>query len=206
MPVNPAWEELFKTREWGRAPNPGAVSMLVNNFYWADRKKIKVLDLGCGFGANTWYAAAEGYDTYAIDGSLTARDKTIELLISLGLCAAVGKGDIAAMPYETGIFDAVIDSATISCSNAVDSAEIYKEVARVMKPGGLLYTQCFAMGTDPKCFPPGTYNRICSLETMNAIMGPQFEGKELELCERRTNVAENKGIAVAEWKIVAKKK
>ena len=46
---------------------------MARNYYSAaDRKNIKVCDMGCGSGANTWYLCNEGFDVYGFDGSESA--------------------------------------------------------------------------------------------------------------------------------------
>lgn len=40
-----------------------------------DRATIKVLEVGCGPGANIWYLAREGFSVYAVEGSASAIEK-----------------------------------------------------------------------------------------------------------------------------------
>ena len=47
------WNEVHETRNWGRYPAEELVRFMARNFPAAQRPKTRVLDLGCGTGANT---------------------------------------------------------------------------------------------------------------------------------------------------------
>ena len=48
------------------------MSFIFKNFKNKIRKNVKVLDLGCGGGNNSYFIAKEGFDLYAVDGSNTS--------------------------------------------------------------------------------------------------------------------------------------
>jgi SAM-dependent methyltransferase len=204
MPIDAAWEKLFQSREWGTQPHKSVIVMLMRHFYWSARKTIKILDMGCGFGANTWYCAAEGYDTYAIDGSKTALDRARANVKKAKANAHFDHGDLSAMSYADNTFDMVIDVAAISCNNFADSMLIYKEAHRVMKPGGLMYTQCFAPGTDPAVFAPETYNRISDWEEMCKLIA-EFDLVSYDQALRCVP-SDDKIMDIVEWMLGVKKK
>src|SRR3989338_11176865 len=73
MSWDKTWEKVFSSKEWGKYPPEVLVRFVARNYYAApDRSKIKILDLGCGTGAATWYMAREGFSVVGIDGSKTA--------------------------------------------------------------------------------------------------------------------------------------
>ena len=74
------WEEIHRNQEWGKYPSEQLVRFIARNFYNKDRKNIKILDFGCGAGANTWFLAREGFDVYAFDGSESAVNRAKEYL------------------------------------------------------------------------------------------------------------------------------
>lgn len=50
---------------------------MAQNYYKCEnREAIKVLDFGCGAGANTWYLANKGFSVAALDGSEDAISNT----------------------------------------------------------------------------------------------------------------------------------
>ena len=76
-----SWENLFKKRDWGKYPNEELIKFIARYFYRvSDRAKVKILELGCGPGANIWYLAREKFNVHGIDGSKTAIKKCIKRL------------------------------------------------------------------------------------------------------------------------------
>ena len=70
-----AWENIYKRRDWGRYPNETLVRYLKSN---QKLKGKKILEIGCGVGANIWFCSEQGLKTYGIDGSSTAIKKSKE--------------------------------------------------------------------------------------------------------------------------------
>ena len=71
-----SWESLFKKRDWGVYPNEELIKFIAKHYYKvSNRYKIKILELGCGPGANIWYLAREKFNVHGIDGSKTAINK-----------------------------------------------------------------------------------------------------------------------------------
>src|SRR5258705_850256 len=69
---DPVWEEIFRAQEWGRYPDAYVVRFVARNFYARERRTVRLLDVGSGPGASTWYMAREGFAVAAIDGSAAA--------------------------------------------------------------------------------------------------------------------------------------
>ena len=102
--------------------------------------RVRVLDIGCGSGANIKYAASLGYNVYGIDISQTAVDYCIKSFDSTGLYGNIQVASVDNMPFKDTFFHIVIDHGVLVCVNE----EIYKkaidEVHRVLVGGGgLLY-------------------------------------------------------------------
>lgn len=145
---NPVWEEIFSSREWGKYPELFVVRCIARNFYKVqNRHAIKILDLGCGPGANLWYIAREGFNTFGIDGSPSAIKILQKRLDAEKLTASLHIGDISNLPFEDNFFDAVIDSECLYCNQKAASQKIISEVHRVIKPAGLFFSLTFAPDT-----------------------------------------------------------
>jgi len=66
------WESVFKQQEWGKYPGESLIKFVARNFYKNDRKRVSLLEIGCGPGANIWFMAREGFNVTGIDGSQIA--------------------------------------------------------------------------------------------------------------------------------------
>jgi len=141
------WEKIHSTRGWGQYPSEPIIRFVARNFYNKNRSEIKILDFGCGQGAHTWYLAREGFDTFAFDGSHSAVEKAKKYLEAENLKADFRVMDGVNLEYPNSFFDAVIDNVTI-CHNQIDNIQLmYKNVFRVLKKGGKLFTSSFSTDT-----------------------------------------------------------
>ena len=104
------------------------------------RKKLKILDLGCGGGAHSWFLAREGFDTFGIDGSASAIELTKGLLKKDGLKGHFNVGEMAHLNFPDSSFDAVIDAVSAQHNSWDNIVKIHKEVFRVLKTGGWLFS------------------------------------------------------------------
>lgn len=134
------WEEVHKNREWGRYPSEDIIRFVARNYYKMDRKKIKILDVGCGQGANTWYIAREGFDTYAFDGAKSAVDKARKNLSEEKLKAEISVADASDTGYNNNFFDCIIDGAVIYANTLDGIKSILKEMYRILKIDGKLFS------------------------------------------------------------------
>ena len=144
------WEEIHKGREWGKYPSEPLIRFISGNFLKCNSNKlVKVLELGCGTGANLWFVAREGLEVHGLDGSQAAIEKTRNRLDKEvpGWCGKVFVGDMIDLPYENDVFDAVIDIEAVTHNKFENSKSIYKEALRVLKPKGKMFSQTFSTGS-----------------------------------------------------------
>ncbi|MEK7376530.1 MAG: class I SAM-dependent methyltransferase, partial [Candidatus Margulisiibacteriota bacterium] len=141
------WDDIFSVQEWGKYPAEALIRFVARNFYKKDRNSIKILEVGCGPGPNIWYIAREGFNAYGIDISGSAIEKAKSRLKAEGLSADLRVGDIKQLPYEDKSFDAVIDNECLYCNNRKDTETVLKEIKRVLKDSGSLFSRTFSDGT-----------------------------------------------------------
>jgi SAM-dependent methyltransferase len=142
---DPVWEQIFATRPWGKYPPEVIVREVTREFgRMAVRDKVRILEIGCGPGANVWFLSREGYDAAGIDGSSTAIDIARLRLTSEQLDAELVVGDFTApLPWADETFDAVIDCAALYSNPLRGIRAAVANVQRVLKPGGLFLSLSF---------------------------------------------------------------
>lgn len=134
---DPVWERLFREQEWGKYPPEHVIRFVARNFYKApDRKQVRLLDLGGGTGACTWFMAREGFDVSSIDGSETAVRRAAERFAREGLSGDFRVGDFVELPWPDGYFDGIVDNAAIYSNPFSQCQRAVAEAWRVLKPGG----------------------------------------------------------------------
>lgn len=220
MTFDPVWEEIFRTQAWGKYPGEDLIRFVARNFYQVpDRSAVKILEVGCGPGANLWYIAREGFSVYGMDGSLSAIEQARKRLDDecAGWRGELKVGDIISLDFADDMFDAVIDNEAVYANSLENSSKIYSELARVCKPGGKLFCRTFATGSwgdgtgvaaGHHAWIPGEgplegkgYSRFTEYsEIWDLLSG--FEIREVELL---TRTAENCSREVREWLIVGEK-
>jgi ubiquinone/menaquinone biosynthesis C-methylase UbiE len=222
MAWDSTWEKIFEQRvdNWGKYPSEDLIRFIADNFYKAsNRQDIKVLEVGCGPGANLWYLAREGFTVYGVDGSSTAIDYAKKRLNDE--CPDwFGKlviGDAISLEFEDNFFDAVIDNEAITHNSFENSKSIYDEIARVTKKGGRLFSRTFATGCwgDQSGEKVGHNAWIVSEGPMNLGEYIRFtdfdeiqdliEGFEIRGVELLTRTMSNRKNGIKEWIIQGEK-
>lgn len=102
------------------------------------RSDDDVLDLGCGTGRFTIPLAELARSVSGLDMSpmmlATARKK----LADRGLEADLREGDMADLPFPDASFDVVVSMLALMHIPRQDRQQVFREVARVLRPGGRL--------------------------------------------------------------------
>ena len=116
------------------------------------RSPIPVLDLGCGVGRHVVFAHQAGMLPSGIELSEVAVEIARRWAQEVGgkaLAERIVQGDVRALPWPDGTFDAVISHGVLDSMPAAVAEAAVPEVARVLSPGGLFYVDLIS-GDDSK--------------------------------------------------------
>lgn len=121
-------------------PQPALVELLD-----AGRVTGRVLDVGCGTGELTLFAAARGLDATGVDASeraiAIARRKAAERGIA---GARFEVGDALDLAFPDGSFDTVLDSGVFHVFDDDGRARYVESIHRVLAPGGRYHLLVFS--------------------------------------------------------------
>ena len=134
------WEQIHQEMDWGKYPPEEVIRFVARNYYNKDRKNIKMLEIGCGGGAVTWFLSREGFNVFALDGSETAVAKTKQRLSEENVKAEVFVSDASLISVASESYDCVIDSAVIYANKIEGIEKILEECYRVLGTGGKLFS------------------------------------------------------------------
>jgi SAM-dependent methyltransferase len=120
------------------------------------RANETVLDVGCGSGRHTFEGLNRGARVVSVDldGAVLKDVAAMAAALQLegvpdGSSSWCANGDVTELPFRRSVFDKVIASEVLE--HVVDDRAALSELARVMKPGGMLVC------TVPRSWP----ERIC---------------------------------------------
>ena len=125
-------EMAFKRRMMERAPV---------------RDGYRVLDLGCGTGTHLAMIkqAHPKAEVTGLDYDPTILSRAWRKIRRAGLQVAIVRGTGFALPFEDGAFDRVFSSLVVHHLSAANKRLAFREVRRVLKPGGEAYIADFGV-------------------------------------------------------------
>lgn len=110
----------------------------------------RVIDLGCGTGANVVHLAGVGYDAWGVDFSEVAIRKAQERAGVAGVAAEFVVGDLTDTSIDgvEGPFDLIIDFGTLDDLRGENREAMARTVTRLSRRGSLFLEYCFYGVTD----------------------------------------------------------
>ena len=149
MEKNNAWEKFYEEGgEYTMMQYPFGVVIefirtYLNKIDIKDKKpeSIKVLELGCGSGANIRYAAKLGLDVYGTDISTTAIEYARSKFKEEGL--KINENNLQAcsfdeISFEDNYFDMVIDRGALIYADKDMYVHTINNIHKMLKKGGML--------------------------------------------------------------------
>ena len=137
------------THEWGSAPEfvgprHELRETLLLDLFRSGSPGPRVLNAGAGAGSFSLRLAENGFDVTSVDASSAA----VEVLRGR-VPGEVAQADVTALPFADATFDAAVLGEVLE--HVEDDRGALEEVARVLRPGGVL---AVSVPADPKRFGP----------------------------------------------------
>lgn len=98
----------------------------------------RTLEVGCGSGRLSCFLARQGLRTVCLDFSLPALEAARRNYAALRAAGRFVAGDGFGLPFRDGAFAVVLSTGLLE--HFEDPSPIVREMARVLRPGGLFYS------------------------------------------------------------------
>ena len=143
------WEESFAEQIARQAYNTAPAEAVIRtvSYYLRDRAEQGVtapgmhfLEMGCGAGPNLLWLAQKGITVSGVDVAPTALRLARETLEHHGHAAHIGQlleASVSTVPLADASFDGIVESCVFQHLGRADRDAAFREVARLLKPGGV---------------------------------------------------------------------
>ena len=157
-------------------PNEALVQFVGSNYFGIPRparNQIKILEVGCGSGANLWMMAKEGFDVHGLDSSAKGLEVAGDhLRDKWGVSAELKQGSFLELPYPDGMFDAAVDVVSLQHLGLEDSLAALHEIRRVLKPQARFFS--YRLSDHSVMFERATPAERLDAATLTNISDPQL--------------------------------
>lgn len=228
------WDAIFQRQQWGRWPDTRFVEWCMRTFGNAPppvRERIRVLELGCGAGAQLRFLQGEGFQAFGVDGSKAAIQQAkanlalsdgfgprprlaVEDLLTFNIPLHWGEPEFIAPGtaavtepmverLDMGGFDCIVDVCTLQHPAVTTSAQIVQRAHRWLKPGGWIFSKWRAHLRGGPTPPPPPRNMPVPYQLERDQIDHIFPGFERHVTLER--VTHESGEETAHWIITGRK-
>ncbi|MGZ2259833.1 class I SAM-dependent methyltransferase (plasmid) [Roseobacter sp. A03A-229] len=137
------WEELHASRPWGKYPAEPLIRTVMRAYQTPEsRANTRVLELGCGAGANLSFFLAEGFQTHGLDGApsaITNAEDRLRPLVTEGQTFELVVSTFEDIEAKAGSFDLIVDHFAVYANSLAVIVETYAKVREMLVDGGRFY-------------------------------------------------------------------
>ena len=126
-----------------RYPNEELCRFMGRNYFSIAndiRSQIKILEVGCGSGANLWMIAKEGFSAYGQDLSEESLVFAAKMLNAYNCSADLRLGDMCSLHYGEAYFDGIVDVFSSYCLTEINGSKFIASVSKSLKKDGKFFS------------------------------------------------------------------
>jgi cyclopropane fatty-acyl-phospholipid synthase-like methyltransferase len=135
-----------------------------------ERKQTRVLEVGCGSGANLWMIAREGFEAHGVDLSREGLALCERMLGKWNTSAVLKQCDMICVDYADGFFDVLVDVFSSYCMPEREFSRFLDEAARLLRLGGRFF--CYTPSKNSDAFRDPGPARFIDSSTLDGIKRP----------------------------------
>jgi SAM-dependent methyltransferase len=136
--------------------------------------RARVLDLGCGTGADAIFLASLNYEVHGLDLSVEALRLAEQRARECGVVVDWREGSALITPYDDGYFDLITDRGCYHHIGGPLRRQYANEIARILRPGGVLFLRGCRASDDGPFFPVERNSLTESFEPQLFEIGPDI--------------------------------
>lgn len=176
MTFDIAWEAVHRERQWGIYYDPRLMTCVWREYgFRRDRETVRMVDLGCGVGAQATELARLGYSVAGIDGSPSAISRAKELTPPHLTNIAWFVQDIVELKPEPNVVDCVVEVACLECLSLEEAKIVLGKVAHMLKPDGTFFSIHKAHPWEQTVAKVGAGSRSLKRYDVDEFYGMAFE-------------------------------
>ena len=146
-----------------------------NHLSVAERQNTRILEVGCGSGANIRMLAEEHFEVIGIDISQEGIEVAKSLINHLGFSANLYASNMCDMSHhiDSHSQDVLIDVFSSNCLCHADYLSFLQEVNRILKPGGIYFGYTPSKSSDAYTNPgPSNFLDSSTLDGIRRLDSP----------------------------------
>lgn len=136
------WDSIYQQ---GRMLNRYPYDSVVSFIFKYGKKGQKVLELGCGAGANLWFAAREGFEVIGTDFSQASLDYARARFKQENLQGEFIHCAFPEVPVAENSIDLAVDRGALICISKEVLDDTLRNLKKVLKPDAKFLSQTYSV-------------------------------------------------------------
>ncbi len=195
------WDSIYQQ---GRMLNRYPYDSVVSFIFKYGKKGQKVLELGCGAGANLWFAAREGFEIIGTDFSQASLDYARARFKQENLQGEFIHCAFPEVPVAENSIDLAVDRTALCCISIEALDKTLFNLKQALKPDAYFLTQSYTPKYSAYHSPyEGTLKGVGSLSFLSQAEIEEVYGRYFNILSLQevvsTQTLPHKELILSEW-------